>query len=147
MPITLNLIDTAIRSGTLQTFTRLLEGSRFEKMLRCEGPYTIFAPADIAFAYIEEETINRLLHAESNGVLPNTLSHHAVPGKILSKNLGAIARVKTLYGENLTICSRGELRIEGARLLHTDIEAQNGVIHTIDRLLLPAQISKSASSS
>jgi uncharacterized surface protein with fasciclin (FAS1) repeats len=141
----LNIIDTAIRSGIFQTFIRLLEGSPLERELRCGTSYTLFAPADIAFAYIPAETLNQLLQAERKGVLADVLSYHAVPGKIMMAELKGISSAKTIYGENLTVKTAPELRIEGARLFQTDIEARNGVIHAIDRLLLPATAATSAS--
>ncbi len=141
----LNIIDTAIRSGIFQTFTRLLEGSDLERELRSGISYTLFAPADIAFAYIPAETLNQLLQAERNGVLADVLSYHAVPGKIMMAELKDLASAKTLYGEDLAIKNADELRIEGARLLQTDIKARNGVIHAIDRLLLPVKEATSAS--
>ena len=141
----LNIIDTAIRSGIFQTFTRLLEGSALERELRCGTSYTLFAPADIAFAYIPAKTLNQLLQAERNGVLADVLSYHAVPGKIMIAELEGLSSAKTIYGENLIVKNVPELRIAGARLLQMDIEARNGVIHAIDRLLLPATAATSAS--
>jgi uncharacterized surface protein with fasciclin (FAS1) repeats len=141
----LNIIDTAIRSGIFQTFTRLLEGSALERELRSGNLYTLFAPADIAFAYIPAETLNQLLQAERNGILADVLSYHAVPEKILVSQLRDLSQTKTVYGEYLIVNNTHELRIAGARLLQTDIEARNGVIHAIDRLLLPAGAATSAS--
>lgn len=143
MQVALNLIDTAIRLGTFQTFARLLEGSHFERTLRSGGSYTVFAPADIAFASIGEETIRQLVRAEGLGILAEVLSYHAVPGKIMLAELKGLSRLKTLHGPELKLCNERELRIEGARLLYTDIEAQNGVIHAIDRVLLTTQLRES----
>jgi len=141
----LNIIDTAIRSGIFQTFTRLLQGSALERELRSGNLYTLFAPADIAFAYIPAESLNQLLQAERNGILANVLSYHAVPEKILVSQLRDLSQTKSVYGEYLIVNNNPELRIAGARLLQTDIEARNGVIHAIDRLLLPARAATSAS--
>ncbi len=142
----LNIIDTAIRSGTFQTFTRLLEGSAVERRLKGVTAYTLFAPADISFAYLPAETLNQLLHAESLGILADLLSYHVVPRKIMMADLQHLSKAKTVYGQDLTFNHVHGLRIEGARLLQTDIEARNGVIHAIDRLLLPARHATSASS-
>jgi uncharacterized surface protein with fasciclin (FAS1) repeats len=141
----LNIMETAIRSGIFQTFTRLLEGSPIERELRSDTVYTLFAPADIAFAYLPAETLKKLLLAENRGILGHLLGYHAVPGKIMSSQLRDLRSAKTAYGESLIISNKGELRIEGARLLQKDIEAGNGVIHAIDRLLLPATATSSAS--
>ncbi len=141
----LNVLDTAIRSGTFQTFTRLLDGSSLETMLRSGVSYTLFAPADIAFAYIPPETLNQLLKAERLGILGNLLSYHALRGKFMIAELRNLSRAKTVFGDDLIVDGGPDLRIEGARLLQTDIEASNGVIHAIDRLLLPARTVASAS--
>ena len=133
------IIDTAIRSGIFQTFTRLLEGSSLERQLRSPTCFTLFAPADIAFAYVSPETLNRLVQADFEGTLADMLSYHVVPGEFPSTQLRELSRLKTASGRDLSISHTRELRIEGARLLQTDIQARNGLIHVIDRLLLPVE--------
>lgn len=133
------IIDTAIRSGIFQTFTRLLEGSSLEKQLRSPTSFTLFAPADIAFAYLSHETLNQLVQADFEGTLADMLSYHVVPGGFPSSQLRELSRLRTASGKDLIISHTGELRIEGARLLQTDIQARNGLIHVIDRLLLPVE--------
>jgi uncharacterized surface protein with fasciclin (FAS1) repeats len=140
----LNLIDTAIKSGIFQTFTRLLEGSSLEQKLRSQDSFTLFAPVDIAFAYLEQDTFNGLLRAENQGVLGNVLGYHAVPMKIMFDDLKSVGKAKTVYGPELMIESTAELRVDGARLLHVDILACNGVIHGIDRLLMPERAASAA---
>ena len=134
----LNVIDTAIRSGIFQTFTRLLEGSTLEQKLRSREVFTLFAPVDVAFAYLSPETFNHLLRAENQGILADLLGYHAVPMKVMSHELRDLGKANTVYGAQLTIDDNIELRVGGARLLHLDIVACNGVIHGIDRLLMPA---------
>lgn len=143
--VDLNIIDTALRSGVFQTFTRLLEGSSFERELRCKASYTLFAPLDIAFAYLPPEVLNQLLQAQNQGILADVLSYHAVARTIMYHQLRDLSRVKTVYGEELVISDVDELRIGGARLVQTDIKAQNGVIHAIDRLLLPSKTATAVS--
>lgn len=139
MTETLSIIEVAMRSGVFRSFTRLLEGSPLEEELNGEASYTLFAPADIAFAYLSPETITQLLHAENQGILSDVLGYHAVPEKFLATQLKDLSRLKTTFGDDLIISNTGELRIDGARLLQTDILARNGVIHVIDRLLLPIE--------
>jgi uncharacterized surface protein with fasciclin (FAS1) repeats len=141
----LNVIDTAIRSGVFQTFTRLLEGSLLERQLRSGDSFTLFAPVDIAFAYLTPEAFNQLLLAENQGLLANVLGYHALPIKIMSYELKSLEKTETVYGPELTIDGDSELRVNGARLLHVDIIACNGVIHGIDRLLLPERAAGAAS--
>lgn len=99
----LNVIDTAIRTGVFQTFTRLLEGSELERRLRSAETITLFAPIDISFAYLPAETLVRLLRAENLGVLSDVLGYHAIPGKMMSADLGALPKAQTLAGLDLTI--------------------------------------------
>lgn len=137
MTETLSIIEVAMRSGVFRSFTRLVQGSPLEKELNGEASYTLFAPADITFAYLSRESIDQLLHAENQGILADVLGYHAVPEMFLAAQLKDLSRLKTTFGDNLIITNSGELRVDGARLLQTDILARNGVIHVIDRLLLP----------
>ena len=134
---TLNVIDTAIRSGIFQTFTRLLEGSPLEERLRGRESFTLFAPVDISFAYLPDETFQHLLRAENKGILSDVLGYHVIFGKVRSCELRGLCKTPTVYGVELTIDNTHELRVDGAKLLHVDILACNGVIHGIDRLLVP----------
>jgi uncharacterized surface protein with fasciclin (FAS1) repeats len=134
---TLNVIDTAIKSGIFQTFTRLLEGSPLETRLRSQELFTLFAPVDISFAYLSAETFDQLLRAENGGVLSEVLGYHVVLGKVMSCELKGLCNRATVYGVELPIDDTNDLRIDGARLLHVDMLACNGVIHGIDRLLMP----------
>jgi uncharacterized surface protein with fasciclin (FAS1) repeats len=141
----LNVIDTAIRTGIFQTFTRLLEGSLLEKRLRSAECLTLFAPIDISFAYLSPETLDRLLRAENQGLLSDVLSYHAIPGKILSSELKDLGKTPTNYGLQISVDTAGQLRVSSAKLIHPDIVACNGVIHGIDRLLMPAKSVAAAS--
>jgi uncharacterized surface protein with fasciclin (FAS1) repeats len=134
---TLNVIDTAIKSGIFQTFTGLLEGSALESRLRSEEVFTLFLPVDISFAYLPPETFDHLLKAESHGTLSDVLGYHVVLGKVMSCELRGGCQRPTVCGTDLTVDDTDELRVDGARLLHVDILACNGVIHGIDRLLMP----------
>lgn len=140
-----NVIDTAITSRIFHTFTRLLEGSSLEEKPLSRDSFTLFAPVDIAFAYLSPEIFNQLLLAENQGVLANVLGYHAVPLRIMSHELKSIEKAETVYGSELTIDCAGELKVNGARLLHVDIVACNGVIHGIDRLLMPERAAGAAS--
>jgi uncharacterized surface protein with fasciclin (FAS1) repeats len=133
----LNVIDTAVRSGIFQTFTRLLEGSPLEQRLRGKESFTLFAPVDISFAYFPTETFDCLLRAESEGILSDVLGYHVVPGKIMFRELCTLCTTQTVYGVELTLDNSTDLRVGGAKVLHVDINARNGVIHGIDRLLMP----------
>jgi uncharacterized surface protein with fasciclin (FAS1) repeats len=142
---TLNLIDTAIRTGIFQTFTRLLEGSALEQRLRSQESFTLFAPVDISFAYLAPKTFERLLRAENQGALSDVLGYHVVPRKIMFHELRELRKTPTVYGVELTIDNTIEPKVDGAKLLHVDIVAWNGVIHGIDGLLMPAKSAAAAS--
>lgn len=142
---TLNVIDTAIRSGIFQTFTRLLEGSPLEARLRSPESFTLFAPVDVSFAYLPDETFDHLLQAENQGHLSDVLGYHVVPGRISFRELCTLEKAPTVYGPDLIIDYTSELKINGAKLLHVDIHACNGVIHGIDRLLMPTTLTAAAS--
>ncbi len=141
----LNLMDTAVRAGIFQTFTRLLEGSPLEQRLRSQESFTLFAPVDISFAYLSPEALGGLLKAENHGTLSDVLGYHAVPGKIMAHELRDLCKTCTVTGAELTIDYTSEVRVDGARLLHLDIVACNGVIHGIDRLLMPITSAAAAS--
>lgn len=141
----LNVIDTAIRSGIFQTFTRLLEGSPLEQRLRSQELFTLFAPVDVSFAYLSAEAFDQLLRAENEGILSDVLGYHVVFGKVMSCDLRGSCKTPTVYGMELTVDNTGELRVDGAKLLHVDILACNGVIHGIDRLLMPLNTAAAAS--
>lgn len=141
---TLNVIDTAIKSGIFQTFTRLLEGSPLEARLRSQELFTLFAPVDISFAYLPSETFDQLLRADNQGILSDVLGYHVVFGKIMSCELRGLCKRPTVYGMDLTINDTGELRVDGAKLLHVDLVACNGVIHGVDRLLMPNNLAAAA---
>ena len=134
----LNLIDTAITAGIFQTFTRLLEGTALEKQLRSHESFTVFAPVDISFASLAPEVFDRLLRTENQQALSDVLAYHVVPRKIMFHELLGPRQTPTVYGVELTIDSTIEPKVGGAQLLHVDIIAWNGVIHAIDRLLIPA---------
>ena len=142
---TLNVIDTAIRTGIFQTFMRLLEGSPLERRLRRQESFTLFAPVDISFAYLPPETFDRLLRAANQGILSDVLGYHVAPSQIMSCELKDLRKAPTVYGVNLTVDNTSELRVGGAKVLHMDIVACNGVIHGIDRLLMPLKLAAAAS--
>ena len=141
----LNVIDTAIRSGIFQTFTRLLEGSPLEARLRSQESFTLFAPVDISFAYLPGETFDHLIRNENQGTLSDVLGYHVVPGKIVFHDLLGLRNTSTVCGVELPIDNTSGLRVDGAKLLHVDIHACNGVIHGIDRLLMPIKSTAAAS--
>ena len=108
--------------------------------LKGSGPLTVFAPTDEAFAKLPKETIESLLKPESKAKLTAILSYHVLPGRVLGKDAYGLRAAETVNGQRVQIARDGaRLTIDGANLLETDIDCTNGVIHVIDRVLLPEQ--------
>ncbi|MGZ4250331.1 MAG: fasciclin domain-containing protein [Solirubrobacteraceae bacterium] len=107
-------------------------------MLQHEGPYTVFAPSDEAFAKLPDGVVQSLLATPDT--LADVVNYHLVPGRITAANIAGRISAETVQGEDLAISNNGAMWIDGARLVASDIQASNGVIHVIDRVLLPARI-------
>lgn len=140
MATDLNIIDTAIRHGTFSVFSRLLEGSLLEKKLRSESPFTLFAPADIAFTTLSRVTLLWLLEPQNEQRLVEILNYHVVGGRLGSKQLERCKILRTEQGQALKVDLRQTLLIDSARIILRDIDATNGVIHGIDSLLMPCAV-------
>jgi len=108
--------------------------------LKGEGPFTIFAPTDKAFAKLPKGTVESLLKPENKDKLVAILTYHAVPGTVMAADVAKLpdgARVKTVNGQELVVRNKKGVRVNNARVTKTDIVCTNGVIHVIDTVLLP----------
>lgn len=130
-----DLIETALRVGNFQIFTRALERARLNQTLKDTGPYTIFAPTDGAFARRPE--FEELLKPDKTYELESLLRHHIVPGKLMSAELKNIDQTISAEGTMLRIESRPALWVNEGQVVLSDLEATNGVIHAIDSVLMP----------
>lgn len=133
-----NLLDAARAAGDFTTLVQAIDRAGLSELLTHEGPYTIFAPTDRAFAQWPAGAVQSLLAAE--GTLTDVINYHLVPGRMAADEVAQRIRAETVHGESLTISNNGAVRVDGARVLSGDLEASNGVIHVIDRVLLPARI-------
>jgi transforming growth factor-beta-induced protein len=133
-----NIIETVKDAGTFTTLVAAIDRAGLEPTLALEGPFTVFAPSDEAFAQLPEGTVDSLL-AEPD-MLAEVLNYHVVPGRVTAADAAALAAAPTVQGEELRVSVDGSLHVDGAHVLSTDIEAANGIIHVIDRVLLPAAI-------
>ena len=106
--------------------------------LKGEGPFTVFAPTDAAFAKVPRQTLDDLLQPENKQRLAAILSYHVVPGRVGSHQVFAMNSATTLQGQKLTISKQDVVKIDDAKVIVTDLEATNGVIHIIDSVLMPA---------
>jgi uncharacterized surface protein with fasciclin (FAS1) repeats len=133
-----NILQTARAAGSLHTLLTAIDRAGLSDVLEHEGPYTVFAPSDEAFARLPEGAVQSLLATPDT--LADVVNYHLVPGRITAADIASRISAETLQGEDLAISNNGAIRIDGARLVSGDVKASNGVIHIIDRVLLPARI-------
>ena len=135
-----DIVDTALAAGKFSTLAAALGAAGLIQTLKGEGPFTVFAPTDDAFARIPAETLSQLLQPENREKLTAILTYHVVAGRVTSHdvmNLDPDAAI-TLQGQPLKINTDGGLKINDAKVITPDIAATNGVIHVIDSVLMPS---------
>jgi uncharacterized surface protein with fasciclin (FAS1) repeats len=131
-----NLVETAGAAGQFKTLTSLLKTAGLARTLEGKGRYTVFAPTDAAFAKVPKSTLAAL--AKDKAKLRAVLLYHVVKGKLSAAKVVKLRSAKTLNGQKVRITVRaGKVRVGGARVTATDIGASNGVIHVLDRVLIP----------
>ena len=131
-----DLVGTAAAAGKFTTLTKLLTKAGLVAALQKPGPYTVFAPTDAAFAKVPKKTLNALLRDEAK--LKAVLLYHVVPGRVTAKKVVALRSAKTLNGESVRIRVAGRnVFVGGAKVTTPDVMATNGVIHVINRVLIP----------
>jgi len=130
-----DIVDTAVAAGSFSTLVTAVKAAELVDTLKGEGPFTVFAPTDEAFAKVPPETLKALL--EDKEKLTAVLTYHVVPGKVMAADVGGLKEAKTVQGGALSIDTSDGVKIGGATVVKTDIEASNGVIHVIDTVLIP----------
>ncbi|HSO98638.1 MAG TPA: fasciclin domain-containing protein [Solirubrobacteraceae bacterium] len=133
-----NIVETARDAGTFTTLIAAIDRAGLESTLAGEGPFTVFAPSDEAFAQLPEGTVDSLL-AEPDK-LAEVLTYHVVPGRVTAADVVGLTTAPTVQGEELRVSVDGSVHVDGARVISADIEASNGIVHVIDHVLLPAGI-------
>jgi transforming growth factor-beta-induced protein len=133
-----DIVDTAVEAGSFSTLVSAVQAAGLEETLRGEGPYTVFAPTDDAFAAVPKETLDALL-ADPTGALTDVLTYHVVAGKVMSTDLSDGMQAETVNGQplDITVADDGTVMVNGATVVTADIETANGVIHVIDTVLVP----------
>ncbi len=131
------ITETAIAAGNFNTLVAAVKAAGLLGTLSGPGPFTVFAPTDEAFANVPAETLQNLLKPEAKGQLVEVLTYHVVPGKVMASDVVKLASAKTVQGQSVTISVNGGVKVDGANVLTTDIECDNGVIHVIDTVILP----------
>ena len=140
-----NIVATADNAGSFKTLLTAAKGAGLAETLSSDGPFTVFAPTDEAFAKLPEGTVSSLLEPENKAKLAAILKYHVVAGRVYSEDAVGAGKAKTLQGSTIRINVSGDAaQINEANLVTTDIDASNGVIHVIDQVLLPPEKSISA---
>jgi uncharacterized surface protein with fasciclin (FAS1) repeats len=130
-----NIIDTAVANGNFNTLATALTAAGLIDTLKGEGPFTVFAPTDAAFAKLPKETLDAVL--ADNAKLTSILTYHVVAGKVASDEVVNMTSAKTLQGQDVMIDASNGVKINDATVVATDVECTNGVIHAIDTVLMP----------
>ncbi len=131
-----DIVDTAVAAGQFKTLVTLVQEAGLVDALRGEGPFTVFAPTDEAFAKLPKAQVDALM--KDKEALRQVLLYHVVSGKVMSKDVVKMRSAKTLQGQNINIrVQNNRVRINDARVVRADIECSNGVIHVIDKVILP----------
>jgi uncharacterized surface protein with fasciclin (FAS1) repeats len=133
-----DIVDTAVEAGSFKTLAAALTAAGLVGTLKSEGPFTVFAPTDGAFAKLPAGTLEDLLKPENKDKLSAILTYHVVPGKVMAKDVVSLSSAKTVNGKELKIATKdGAVMVNNATVTQTDIGCSNGVIHVIDAVMLP----------
>ena len=132
-----DIVDTAVEAGTFQTLVAAVQAAGLVDTLKGEGPFTVFAPTDEAFAALPEGTVESLLLPENIDTLTAILTFHVVPGKVMSGDLTDDMMAATVQGGEIMIDLDNGVMVQDANVVTADIETSNGVIHVIDKVMLP----------
>lgn len=147
-----DIVDTAVAAGQFKTLAAALGAAGLVDALKGDGPFTVFAPTDEAFAKLPKGTIENLLKPENKALLTSILTYHVVPGRVLAKDVTKVNAADSLNGQRIAVAvSGGKVMVDQANVVKTDITASNGVIHVIDTVIMPEtksipQVAKDAGS-
>lgn len=132
-----DIVDTAVGAGSFGTLVAAVQAAGLVDTLKGDGPFTVFAPTDDAFAALPEGTVENLLKPENKDQLTAILTYHVVAGKVMSTDLSNDMKAATVQGGDVTIMTEGGVMVNDASVTQADIEASNGVIHVIDKVIMP----------
>jgi uncharacterized surface protein with fasciclin (FAS1) repeats len=133
-----DIVDVAIEAGSFQTLVAALQAADLVATLKSDGPFTVFAPTDEAFAKLPEGTVASLLEPGNKDKLIEILTYHVVAGRVTSEQVVGLSEAETVQGQDVNIMTGdGGVKINDASVTAVDIAASNGVIHVIDTVLLP----------
>ena len=133
-----NIVETAVQSGKFNTLVAALKAAGLVNTLSGKGPFTVFAPSDTAFSKLPAGTVDGLLMPENKAKLVSILAYHVIPGKLMSGDIaGKKISVKTVQGSEISVDAMYGVKINDSNVVSADIAATNGVIHVIDKVLIP----------
>jgi len=134
-----DIVDTAVKAGQFNTLVAAVQAAGLVDALKSEGPFTVFAPTDAAFAKLSPATLESLLRPENKDMLTSILTFHVVPGRLTAADVTRLSGAKSLEGQRIDFAvDHGKVSINGAMVSAADIGCRNGVIHVIDSVILPA---------
>lgn len=134
----MDIVDTAVSAGSFETLVAAVKAAGLVETLKGDGPLTVFAPTDEAFAKLPDGTLENLLKPENNDQLKSILTYHVVPGKVMAADAAQLSTAETVNGKAFAISKRdGSVYVDDAKVTQTDIMATNGVIHVIDTVMIP----------
>jgi transforming growth factor-beta-induced protein len=134
----MDIVDTAVSAGSFNTLVAAVKAADLVTTLKGDGPFTVFAPTDEAFAKLPAGTLEDLLKPENKEKLRAILTYHVVAGKVMAADAAKLTAAKTVNGQSFKIRNEGGgVMVDGAKVVKTDIETSNGVIHVIDQVILP----------
>jgi uncharacterized surface protein with fasciclin (FAS1) repeats len=132
-----DIVDTAAAAGSFTTLLAAAEAAGLVDTLKSEGPFTVFAPTDEAFAALPEGTVESLLLPENKEMLAGILTYHVIAGKVMSTDLTDDMEATTVQGTTVMIDLDNGVMVDDANVITADIETSNGVIHVIDKVIMP----------
>ena len=133
-----DIVDTAVGAEAFSTLVAAVKAAGLVDTLKSDGPFTVFAPTNGAFAKLPEGTVETLLKPENKDKLVAVLTYHVVPGKVMAADVVKLKSAKTVQGGEVEISvSDAGVKVDNANVVKTDIECANGVIHVIDAVILP----------
>ena len=132
-----DIVDTAAAAGSFGTLLAAAEAAGLVETLKGDGPFTVFAPTDDAFAALPDGTVENLLKPENKDQLVGILTYHVVAGKVMSTDLQDDMEAATVQGTTVMIDLDNGVMVDDANVVSADIEASNGVIHVIDKVIMP----------
>ncbi|TIO07255.1 fasciclin domain-containing protein [Mesorhizobium sp.] len=135
-----DIVNTAVEAGQFKTLAAALEAAGLVSTLKGDGPFTVFAPTDEAFAKLPAGTVENLLKPENKQQLTEILTYHVVPGKVMAADVAGLDEAKSVNGKMIDIEVEGSsVRVNDAAVTDADVAASNGVIHVIDKVIMPPE--------